>query len=82
MVKKDGFDFQKSTRKNKKYMVKVDNRTVHFGDNRYQHYRDKIGLYKHLDHGDKKRRANYYSRHGAAVKHTAKWFSHKFLWPK
>lgn len=77
----DGFDFKKSTRKNKKYMVLVNNRAIHFGDNRYQQYYDKIGLYKKLDHNDKQRRNNYYSRHGRdAVKYSAKWFSHKYLW--
>ena len=80
MVKLDGFDFQKSTRKHKKYMVKVGNRTVHFGDTRYFHYHDKIGLYKHLNHGDKERRKRYYARHGKAVKYSPKWFSHKYLW--
>ena len=81
MVKKDGFEFQKSTRKNKKYMVKVNNRTVHFGGAGYEHYSDKIGLYKHLNHNDKDRRRRYYARHGTATnKHSPKWFSHKFLW--
>jgi len=80
MVKIDGFDFQKSTRKNKKYMVKVNNKTVHFGDNRYEHYNDKIGLYKNLNHNDKERRKRYYARHGKAEKHSPKWFSHKYLW--
>jgi len=80
MVKIDGFDFQKSTRKNKKYQVKINNKTVHFGDNRYQQYKDKIGLYSKLDHGDKERRKRYYMRHGKAVKYSPKWFSHKYLW--
>ena len=80
MVKIDGFDFQKSTRKNKKYQVKINNKTVHFGDNRYQQYKDKIGLYSKLDHGDKEIRKRYYMRHGKAVKYSPKWFSHKYLW--
>jgi hypothetical protein len=80
MVKIDGFDFQKSTRKHKKYQVKVNNKTVHFGDNRYQQYKDKIGLYSMLDHGDKERRKRYYARHGKAVKYSPKWFSHNYLW--
>lgn len=83
MVKLDNFDFYKSTRKNKKYMVKVGNKTIHFGDNRYEHYFDKIGLYKKLNHNDKQRRTNYYNRHGPlnkAVKYSPKWFSHKYLW--
>ena len=80
MIKKDSFEFEKSSRKHKKYMVRVNGKLVHFGDNRYQQYRDKIGLYSMLDHGDKERRKRYYARHGKAVKHSAKWFSHKYLW--
>jgi|TARA_R100000951_G_C2600769_1_gene168112 hypothetical protein len=71
----------KSSRKNKKYMVKTNKGIVHFGDNRYQQYRDKIGVYKHLDHNDKKRRELYYKRHGrVSVKDSPKYFSHKYLW--
>ena len=60
--------FFKSNRKNKKYKVqfKLFNNlyTIHFGDIRYQHYKDQtnIKLYTHLDHLDKKRRKNYLSR--------------------
>lgn len=79
IIKKE--DFKKSTRKNKKYMIKIDGRTVHFGDKRYQHYKDKIGMYSHLDHNDKERRRLYYARHGKdAVKYSPKYFSHKYLW--
>ena len=76
----------KSTRKNKKYMVYVKTESgkkklIHFGDSRYQHFKDKIGLYSHLDHNDPKRKANYYSRHGKATsKASAKYWSHKILW--
>jgi hypothetical protein len=64
-VYKDGFLFKKSKRKDKKYDVFKNNRyVVSFGDNRYEQYKDKIGIYKDLDHGDKKRRDNYYARHG------------------
>jgi len=43
-------DIQKSSRKNKKYMVEIDGKTIHFGDNRYQHYKDRtsLKLYSHL----------------------------------
>jgi len=34
-----------------------------FGDKRYQHYKDKIGYYKNLDHNDKQRRKLYRNRH-------------------
>jgi len=79
----------KSTRKNKKYMIKVKNpetgriKTIHWGDSRYGHFKDKtpLKLYKHLDHGDKERRKRYYQRHGKATsKYTAKYYSHKYLW--
>ena len=53
--------------KYKKYSVYVlkdgKRRLIHFGDTRYQHFKDRIGHYSHLDHNDKKRRENYYKRH-------------------
>jgi hypothetical protein len=64
-------------------MVRVDGKTIHFGDKRYQHYKDSTPLkaYSHLDHNDTKRRALYYKRHGEDAKPlTAKYFSHKYLW--
>lgn len=80
----------KSTRKHKKYMVYVKDSTkksgkklVHFGDNRFKHFKDKtpLKLYKHLDHGDTERKKRYYARHGKATdKTSAKWWSHKYLW--
>ena len=76
----------KSKAKNKKYSVYVKGTTgnprlIHFGDNRYGHFKDKIGDWSSLDHGDKQRKKNYYSRHGKATsKDTAKYWSHKILW--
>ena len=62
-------------------MIKTKKGIVHFGDNRYNQFRDKIGLYSDLDHNDEKRRDLYYKRHGrTAKKDTAKYFSHKYLW--
>lgn len=84
MIKRDNFYFKKSTRKNKKYDVyDINNKYItSFGDNRYQQYRDVIGLYSNLNHLDKNRRRLYYLRHGKnADRLTAKWFSHKYLWP-
>lgn len=78
------FEITPSKRKNKKYVATfADGRpSVHFGHTDYQHYRDVIGHHAHLDHGDKKRRANYYARHGRHPKaFTAKWFAHHILWP-
>ena len=41
----------KSKAKNKKYSVYVKGgKLIHFGDKRYGQYKDKIGLYSHLDH--------------------------------
>ena len=46
----------KSKAKNKKYSVYVKGgKLIHFGDKRYGQYKDKIGLYSHLDHNDKKK---------------------------
>ncbi len=85
---------RKSNRKNKKYMV-FNNRLgswIHFGDSRYQQYRDTtpLGLYKHLDHNDTGRRRRYLQRHhGVSSKKkallktpvgTAKYYSTKYLW--
>ena len=53
-----------------------------FGDSRYEHYYDKIGLYAHLDHNDLERRRNYRSRH--TEDHTdptrAGYWSWNWLW--
>ena len=55
----------KSKAKNKKYSVYVKGgKLIHFGDKRYGQYKDKIGLYSHLDHNDKKKRESYHSRFG------------------
>jgi len=70
-----------SNRKNKKYYAIVDDKKVHFGDNRYEQYYDKMHYYSHLNHFNNTRRKNYYSRHGRQAKEgSAKWFSHKILW--
>jgi hypothetical protein len=81
-VRKDGYIFRKSNRKNKKYDVFKNNKyIVSFGDNRYSQFKDRIGLYSHKDHNDKERRRLYYARHGKeAKKESAKYFSHKYLW--
>ena len=78
-------DFKVSTRKNKKYMVKLENgTTVHFGDKRFKQYRDStgVGAYSHLNHLDKKRRENYKTRHEKTRhnKYSPSWFSDSFLW--
>ena len=48
---------------NKKYEAEYQDGTrVRFGDKRYEHYRDRIGLFSGLDHGDHQRRQNFRSR--------------------
>jgi len=75
------------TKSNKKYFVyvKADNKRgfkkIGFGDKRYGQFKDKLGNYKSLDHGDQQRKKNYYARHGKATsKDSAKYWSHKILW--
>lgn len=87
MDKKELYKPFKSKAKNKKYSVyiKADTKSgkklIHFGDNRHQQFKDKLGEYSNLDHNDKKRRDLYYKRHGKATsKDSAKYFSHKYLW--
>lgn len=85
-------EFKKSTRLNKKYMVKVDNKWIHFGDTRYEHFFDRVPLklYSHLNHNDKERRKKYLARakrivdkHGkltADNPNSPNFWSIKFLW--
>jgi len=55
----------------KKYTAYLKNketkniRKLHFGDRRYQQYKDrtKLKLYAHKNHKTRKRMQNYYSRH-------------------
>ena len=67
MVKIGKYNYEKSTRKNKKLMVIVDGKKIHFGDNRLQHFKDKTGIWKSLDHNDPKRR-KYYLTRSAGIK--------------
>tara|TARA_R110002167_G_scaffold247418_1_gene453027 strand:+ start:786 stop:1046 length:261 start_codon:yes stop_codon:yes gene_type:complete len=75
-----------SKAKNKKYSVYVKNdkgrpKLIHFGDSRYEQFKDKLGHYSSKNHNDQQRKKNYYSRHGEAKsKDTAKYWSHKILW--
>jgi hypothetical protein len=61
-VKIGDYTYYKSTRPSKKLMVKVENTWIHFGDSSMEHYQDKTGIWKHLDHLDKDRRSNYQKR--------------------
>jgi len=72
-------------------------RTIHFGHTDYQQFKDStpLGYYSYKNHGTKKRKDAYFSRHsgtkkkGAAIKkefnnsrgkYTAKILSHIYLW--
>ena len=48
----------------------------------YPQYRDRIGFYRSYDHGDRKRRLNYLSRHRgeAARLYSSGWASIHYLW--
>jgi len=78
--------FFKSTRKNKKYDVYEQTKNgmkylTSFGDIRYKHYFDKLGIYSALNHQDKRRLELYYKRHNKNYpKYSADWFSKKILW--
>jgi hypothetical protein len=79
----------------KKYtaIIMATGKRVHFGDRRYQHFRDRtpLRLYSHLDHNDLARRDNYRKRHGSIRlkkdgslaymnKYSPAWFSYYYLW--
>ena len=57
------YTYQKSTRKDKKLMTKVDGKTIHFGSKGMEHFKDKTGLLpKSKSHKDPKRRDNFRDR--------------------
>ena len=64
MVKIGNYDYEKSTRKDKKLMVRVEGKLIHFGSKipLMEHYKDKTKIYKELDHLDEKRRQMYIAR--------------------
>ena len=83
--------FEPSNIKNKKYnaILEIKNKDgsiirqkVPFGDVRYMHYQDKIGLYHDLNHNDKNRRKLFKQRfeNTRHIKYTPSWFSDQFLW--
>lgn len=43
-------------------MVVVDGKTIHFGDSKMEQFKDKTGIWKSKDHGDKERRKRYLAR--------------------
>lgn len=68
MVKIGKYEYTKSTRPGKKLMVKVNNKTIHFGSSKMEHFKDKTGIWKSKDHNDAKRRKSYLSRSGGIKK--------------
>jgi hypothetical protein len=84
----------KSNVKYKKYSVYVmkngKKTKINFGDTRYQHFKDKIGDYKNLDHNDTERRKNYLSRAKGIrnkegqltykLKSSPNYYAVKYLW--
>lgn len=73
-----------SDKKNKKYDVYLSNSNKYlfsYGNTNYQHFYDKLGYYKNLNHNDTERQRLFFLRH----KHTnniysAKFFAAYFLW--
>tara|TARA_R100000388_G_scaffold94976_2_gene84689 strand:+ start:1148 stop:1441 length:294 start_codon:yes stop_codon:yes gene_type:complete len=69
MVKVGKYDYQKSTNPDKKLMVVVEKdgkkKTIHFGNRKgsaNEHFKDRTGIWKSLDHGDSQRRKNFRTR--------------------
>jgi hypothetical protein len=62
MVKIGSYNYEKSTRPNKKLMVEVKGKLIHFGDRNMQQFKDKTGIWKSKNHGDNKRRDSYLAR--------------------
>ena len=88
MERKELYTPFKSSAKNKKYSVwvkssetKSGKKLIHFGDTRYQHFKDRIGAHSKLDSNDKERRKSYLARHGNKTdKDTAGYWAQKVLW--
>ena len=86
----------RSTPKQKKYSVYIPSnnkkgwKTIHFGDRRFSQFRDKLGYYKHLDHGDPVRRKSYLARSKGIKnkkgeltwkdKNSSNYYSVRYLW--
>jgi lipid II:glycine glycyltransferase (peptidoglycan interpeptide bridge formation enzyme) len=67
-IEKDGFQFKKSNYKYRMYDVFKDNCYIcSFGDIRYEHYFDKIGMFRNLSHNDLKRKERFYQRYGPNI---------------
>lgn len=65
------YEYFLSDKKNKKLYTIVDKKEVHFGDTRYQHFKDATGLLpKSQNHLDEKRKTSYIAR-GSKIKDKA-----------
>ncbi len=62
MVKVGRYDYKKSTRPDKKLMVVVDGKTIHFGARSMQHFKDRSGIWSSKNHGDAERRKSFLAR--------------------
>lgn len=85
--------FEKSNIANKKYsVITPKGKKIHFGDTRYEHYKDTTGLklYSNLDHLDEKRRSAYRKRHSKILtksgtpayldKEQPSYYAYNYLW--
>mgnify|MGYP001277143219 CR=1 FL=1 len=69
-----GYDIKPSTRKDKKYMVEVGDKTIHFGQLPYEDW---------TKHKDPERRKRFLTRNKKwkdAPKDSPAWFSYHILW--
>lgn len=83
--KLQGFRISKTNNKKYDAILKSGDKIKYmpFGDKRYEQYKDRIRSYSHLDHNDKKRRANFIARMKGFLKpgkYTPAYFSLKYLW--
>ncbi len=84
--------FMKSANKNKKYAVFFNGKTINFGDNRAEQYKDStgLGLYTSKDHLDPVRRKSYLARAKGIknakgeltwkMKSSPNYYSVRYLW--
>lgn len=75
----------KITPKDKKYSVRTPSgKLIHFGARGMQQYKDQaLGKYSKLNHGDKKRRDRYRSRHSKDMYNDPErpsYYSWRYLW--
>jgi hypothetical protein len=80
----DGYEYKLSTAKGKKLMVIVDGKTIHFGADGMEHFRDRTGLLpKYLNHGDKQRTAKIVRKDGSKTANdpsSANYHARRILW--